>query len=121
MIVYSKMSLHAFGSGSTSYSTMWKNNIKNHRFTTNSNNLVMNPNTSSLKDADNIGTIQARIANIVSLYINNKIYIDLLNGANRNGPSWALLPIPPRLIQTMHLYKFRKNKLERFMYAQLDY
>jgi hypothetical protein len=31
MTIHSKMSLHAFGSGSTGYSRIWRNNIKKNR------------------------------------------------------------------------------------------
>ncbi len=30
MTIHSKMSLHAFGNGSTGYSSIWRNNIKNY-------------------------------------------------------------------------------------------
>ena len=56
-------------------------------------------------------TSQTGIACIVSLSIKNAIYIDPLINAKLNESSWALLPIPPTLTQTMHLWKFQKNKL----------
>jgi hypothetical protein len=65
MIIYSNMSLHAFGIGSTGYSTIWRNYIKNYRSQTNSNNLVMIPNSPLIKYTDIIGTSQARILDIV--------------------------------------------------------
>jgi hypothetical protein len=103
MIIYSKMSLHAFGRGSTNYSTIYGEVIKNYRSQTNSNNLVMIPNFRLLNDTDIIGASQAEITNIVSSYVNNKLSIGPLNGAKPNEPRWALLPIHPTLIFTMHL------------------
>ncbi len=67
-----------------------------------------------------ISTSQADIASIISLSINNTFSIDIFNSAKLNEPSWALLPIPPTLTQTMHLWKFRKNKLGRNIYPQSD-
>jgi len=111
MLIYSKMSLHAFGSGSKGYSTIWRINIINYRSHININILVLTPNTSLTINAINIGTSQVGIAGIVFLTINNKISIDPLNGAKLNEPSWALIQIPPNLTQTMHLWKFKKSML----------
>jgi hypothetical protein len=61
---------------------------------------------------DIIGTSQAGIACIVSISINNTISIDPSHGTKLNELSWTLLPIPPTMTQTMHLWKFRKKALE---------
>ena len=56
-------------------------------------------------------TSQVGIVGIVSISIYNTISIDLAHGAKTNEPSWTLLTIPPTMTQTMHLWKFRKNRL----------
>jgi hypothetical protein len=71
----------------------------------------MNPDSSLINDTNFIGTSQVGIAGIVSVSINNTISIDPSHGAKPNEPSWTLLPIPPTMTQTMHLWKFRKNML----------
>ena len=69
------------------------------------------------------GTSQASIASIVPLSIHNKIHINPLYGAKPNEPSWPLLQIPPipPLIQTMHLWKFRKQNVLYFINVHLGY
>ena len=75
-----------------------------------------------INDTDFIGTNQVGIAGSVSVSISNTISIDPSQGAKPNEPSWTLLSIPPTMTQTMHLWKFwKKNKLWRFIYVQLDY
>jgi hypothetical protein len=69
---------------------------------------AITPNSSLINDTDFIGTSQAGIAGIVSVSINNTISIDPSHGAKLDEPSWTLLPIPPTMSQTMHLWKFRK-------------
>ena len=64
-----------------------------------------------INDTDFIGTSQAGIVGIVSVSFNNTFFIDPSHGAKPNEPSWTLLSIPPTMTQTMHLWKFRKNKL----------
>ncbi len=64
-----------------------------------------------INDADFIGTSQVGIACIVFVSINNTISIDPSHGAKLIEPSWTLLPIPPTMTQTMHLWKFRKDML----------
>jgi len=95
MIIYSKMLLHSFGSGSTAYSTIWRNNIKNYRSQINNNIPEIIPSSSLINDTDIIGTSRVDIANTVSLSINKTISIHPLSGAKLNEQSWALLPIPP--------------------------
>ncbi len=63
---------------------------------------------------DIVGTSQSGIAGIVSISINNTISIDPSHGAKLNEPSWKLLPIPSMMIQTMHLWKFRKKQALAF-------
>ena len=73
-------------------------------------------------DTGFIGTSQASIAGIVFVSINNTFSIDTSHDAKPNEPSWPLLSIPPTMTQTMHLWKFRKNRLNmHFIYVQLDY
>ena len=67
-----------------------------------------------INDTDFIGTNQASIAGIVSVSINNTISIDPSHGAKLNEPIWTLLPIPPTMIQIMHLWKFRKKQTLAF-------
>jgi hypothetical protein len=64
-----------------------------------------------INDIDFIGTSQAGITWIVSVSINNTIIIDPSHVAKLNEPSRTLLPIPPTMTQTVHLWKFRKNRL----------
>jgi hypothetical protein len=109
MTIHSKMSLHAFGSGSTCYSRIWSNNIKKFRSRINSNIHAITPDSYVIDYTHFIGTSQADIAGIVSVSINNTISIDPSHGAKPNEPSWTLLPIPPTMTQTMHLRKFRKK------------
>ena len=73
MAIHSKMSLHAFGSGSTSYSRIWRNNIKKNRSRINSNIPAITLDSSLINDTDFIGTSQAGIAGIVFVSINNTI------------------------------------------------
>ncbi len=63
------MSLHAFDSGSTDYSSVWRNNIQNCRSQINSNIPMITPKSWLINDIDIIGTSQASFAGIVSLYI----------------------------------------------------
>ena len=114
MTIHSKMSLHAFGNGSTGYSSIWRNNIKNFRSQIISNNPVITLDSTLTNTTDIIGTSQANIAGIVSISINNTISIDPSHGAKLNEPSWKLLPIPPTMTQTMHLWKFRKKQALAF-------
>ena len=65
-------------------------------------------------DTDFIGTSQAGIADIVTVSINNTISIDPSHGAKLKEPSWTLLPIPPNMTQTVHLWKFRKKQALAF-------
>ena len=60
-----------------------------------------------INDTDFIGTSQVRIADIVSVCINNTISIDPSHGSKPNEPNWTLLPIPLTMTQTMHLWKIR--------------
>jgi len=90
MIIYSKISLHAFGSGSTGYSSIWRNDIINCRSEINSNIPVIKTNSSLTNDTSIIGTSQADIVGMVFLSMNNAISIDPLNGANLNKPSCTL-------------------------------
>jgi hypothetical protein len=64
-----------------------------------------------INDTDFIGTSQVGIVGIVSVSINNTTSIDPSHDAKPNKPSWTLLPIPPTMTQTMHLWKFRKSML----------
>jgi hypothetical protein len=57
MTINSKMSLHAFGSGSTGYSRIWRNNIKKNRSRINKIIHAITPNSSIINDTDFIGTI----------------------------------------------------------------
>jgi hypothetical protein len=70
------MLLRAFGSGSIGHSIIWRNNIKKLRPQTNSNIRVMTPNSLLMNNTDIIGTSQASIAPIVSLFVNNAISFD---------------------------------------------
>jgi len=63
---------------------------------------------------------QVKLA-LQALSIKNTICIGKLNIAKPYEPSWELIPISPTLTQTMHLWKFRKHRLKRLIYAQLDY
>jgi hypothetical protein len=108
--IHSKMSLNAFGSGSTGYSRIWRNNILKNRSRINNNIPAITPNSSLINDTYFIGTSGDDIVGIVSVSIDNKVSIDLSLGAKPNEPSWTLLPIPPTIVtQTMHLWKFRKK------------
>jgi hypothetical protein len=91
MTIHSKMSLHAFGSGSTSYSRIWRIHIKKYRSRINSNIPTITPDSSLINDTCFIGTSQAGIACIVSVSINNTISIAASHGAKPNEPSWTLL------------------------------
>ena len=72
---------------------------------------MITSNSSLINDTYIIGTSQASIASVASSSINNAFSIHPLNGVKLNKLSWALLPIIPKLIQTMHFLKFRKNRL----------
>jgi hypothetical protein len=109
MPIHSKMSLHAFGSGSTRFSRIWRNNILKIRSRINSNILAITPDSSLINGTNFIGISQAGIAGNVFVSINNTISIDPSHGAKPNEPSWTLLQIPPTMTQTMHLWKFRKK------------
>ena len=98
MIIYSKMSLRAFGSGFTGYTILWRNKIKNYRSQTNSNYHGMIPNSHLINHTSAIGTSRIGITCIVSSSIHNIISIVPLNGAKLNEPSWALLSMSPTLI-----------------------
>jgi hypothetical protein len=69
MIYFSKISLYAFGSGSTGYSTTWKNNIKNWRSQRKNNTPVITLSSPLIIDTYIIETSQDGIACIVSLSI----------------------------------------------------
>ena len=103
MTIHSKMSLHAFGSGSVDYSRIWRNNIKKNRSRINSNIPTITLDSFVINDTDFIGTSQAGIVGIVYVSINNKISIDPSHGAKPNEPSWTILPVPPTMTQTMQL------------------
>ena len=81
------MSLHAFGSGSTGYSRIWKNKVKKIRTRINTNIPSITPNSSLINDIDFIGTSQASIVGVVFVSINNTISIDPSHGAKPNEPS----------------------------------
>jgi hypothetical protein len=51
--------------------------------------------------------------------MNYTISIDSINGAKPNEPSWALLPIPPSLTQTMHLWKVFKKAGFSVLYMRI--
>jgi hypothetical protein len=115
MTIHSKMSLHAFCSGSTGYSRKWRNNIRKNRSRINRNILAITPDSSVINDTNFIyRTSQAGIARIVLVCINNTISIDPSHGAKPNEPCWTLLSIPPTVTQTMHLCKFRKKRVLAF-------
>jgi hypothetical protein len=59
-------------------------------------------------------TSHASIVSIVFVSINNTISIDPSHGAKPNELNWTLLPIPPTMTQTMHLWKFRKKQTLAF-------
>ena len=111
MTINSKMSLHAFGSGSTSYSRIWRNNITKNNSRINNNIPTITLDSSVINNTYFIGTSKVVIAGIVFVSINYTISIDSSHGAKPNEPSWTLLPIPATMTQTMHLWKFRKNRL----------
>jgi len=100
MIIYSKMSLHGFGSGSTSCSCIWRNNLKNYRSQRKSYIFVIIPNSSLINDTNMIVTSRVGIASIVSLSIYNLISIYPLSGAKVNEQNWALLGYFFRLAET---------------------
>ena len=81
------MSLHAFGTGSTCYSTIWRKNIKKFRSQINSNTHVTTPNSPLISDTYIIGASQVGIEGIFSLSIKNTMSIDPLNGTKHNEPS----------------------------------
>ena len=89
--------------------------LKNHS-RINSNIHAITLDSSLIKNTNFIGTSQAGIAGIVYVSINNTVSIDPAHGAKSNEPSWALLPIPATMTQTMHLCTFRS-----FIYVHLDY
>ena len=112
MTIHSKMSLRDFDMRSTGYYAKWKNQIKNYRIQ--SVSTVSNIGLDVTNDMFIAGPSQPSIAGVVPLVINNPIMIDALHNVNPNEPSWVRLPIPPTLIQTMHLWKFRKNQALAF-------
>ncbi len=75
---------------------------------------MISPDSTLTNATDIIGTSQAGFAGIVSISINNKISIDPSHGAKLNEPSWKLLPIPPTMTHTIHLWKFRKKQALAF-------
>jgi hypothetical protein len=81
---HSKMSIQAFGSGSTGYSRIWKNNILKKRSRINSNIHAITQDSSLINYKDFIGTSQVGIVGIVSVSINNTICIDPSHGAKPN-------------------------------------
>jgi hypothetical protein len=85
MTIHSRMSLYAFGSGSTCYSRIWRNNIKK-RARINSIIPAITPDSSLINDTYFIGNSQASIDGIVFVSINNTISIDPSNGAKPNEP-----------------------------------
>jgi hypothetical protein len=91
------MSLHAFSSGSTNYSRLWRSNTNKFRSRINSNFHAITPDSSLINDTDFIGTSRTGIAGIVSVSINNTISIYPSHGAKPNEPSWTLVPIPPTI------------------------
>jgi len=54
--IYLKLLLHAFVSGSTGYSSIWRNNIKNDRSQINSNISIITPSPSLINETNVIGT-----------------------------------------------------------------
>ena len=104
------MSLHAFGSGSTGHSRIWRNNKKKKRSRINKDIPAITLDSSVINDTYFIGTSQAGIDGIVSASINKTISIDPSHGAKPNEPSWTLLSVPPIMTQTMHLWRFRKKQ-----------
>ena len=56
MTIHSKMSLHAFDSGSRGYSRIWGNNIKKKSSRINSNIHAVTPDSHVINDTDVIGT-----------------------------------------------------------------
>ena len=78
-------------------------------YSKNNNIPATSPDSSLINDADFIKTSQAGIAVVVSVSINNTISIFPFHGAKPNESSWTLLPIPPTMTQTMHLWKFWKK------------
>ena len=75
------MSSHAFGSGSTGYSRIWRSIILKNRSRIKKDILAITLYPSVINDTDFIGTSQAGIAGIVSISINNTISIDPYHGA----------------------------------------
>ncbi len=69
MTIHSKMSLHAFGSGSIGYSRIWRKNINKFRSRINKNITAITIDSSVINDTNFIGTSQADIACIVSVSI----------------------------------------------------
>jgi len=67
-----------------------------------------------INDTDFIGTSQDGIASIESVSINNITSIDLSHGAKLHELGWTLLPIPPTMTQTIHLWKIRKKRALAF-------
>jgi hypothetical protein len=65
---------------------------------------LITPSTPLIIDINIIGKSQGGIASIVSLSEKKSNSIDSLIIAKLNEKSWALLPIPPILTQTMHLW-----------------
>lgn len=111
MPIYGKMSLSNSGIGSSSYSTIWKNDVKNYRSRISS--ISTEIDVAQLHVAS---TSQPSIAGtVITSLVDNTNSVDPLYGLQPNEPSWALLPIPPTLMQTMHLWKFRKNQALAFL------
>jgi hypothetical protein len=113
MTIHSKMSLHAFGSGSTGYSRIWRNNIKKIRSQINKDILAITPDSSVINDTDFIGVKLALLVLFLLVSINNTNSIDPSHGAKLNEPSWTL-SIPPTMTQTMHLWTFWKKQALAF-------
>ena len=84
MTIHSKMSLRGFGSGSTGYSRIWRNNILKIRSRIKSNIHAITLDSSLINDTYFIGASRVGITSIVSLSINNTISIDLSHGAKLN-------------------------------------
>ncbi len=75
MKIHSKMSLHVFGNGSTGYSSIWRKNMTKFRSQIISDIHVITPDSTLTNATDIIGTSQAGIARIVSISINNTIFM----------------------------------------------
>ncbi len=82
---------------------------------------MITPDSTLTNATDIIGTSEPGIAGTVFLSINNTISIDPSHSAKLTEPSWTLLPIPPTMTQTMHLWKFRKKQALAFIYVHMDY